>query len=227
MVEEGTLHLRPDPLVDELRRLIPESDVAGGSFAHWLPHPGTVAPAERAGLLETARREATRSCLVDLIVRVGLGASEPERLASGARKWPKGYTGSVSHKGTAVVAAIASLDRAPSIGIDVERIDAGGAPAILGLNAAEQPWSVPDAAGRVIVLSVKEAVYKALHPILGHPFGFADVAVSWQRCGSVRRHGVAQACSVRLNVRCSVAVPSWIVSAARCPVTSTQRRAAP
>ena len=211
------LDLRPDPLVDELRRLIPESDVAGGSFAHRLPHPRTVAPAERAGLLEKARREATRSCLIELLVRGGLGAVEPARLASGARKWPKGYTGSVSHMGTTVVAAIAPIDRASSIGIDVERIDADGAPAIPGLNAAEQPWSVPDAAGRVIVWSVKEAVYKALHPILGHPFGCADVAMSWLRRGSFRRQGVARACGVRLAVCCSVAVPSWIVSAARCP----------
>ena len=221
------MDLRPDPLVEELRRLIPESDVAGGSFAHWLPHPRAVAPAERAGMLERARREATRSCLIDLLVRVGLGASEPARRTSGAREWPKGYTGSVSHKGTKVVAAIASIDRMPSIGIDIERVDGGGAPEILGLDAAEQPWSVPDAEGRVIVLSVKEAVYKALHPILGHPFGFADVAVSWLRRGSARRRGVARACGLKLHVRCSVAVPAWIVSTAQCPVTLTRRRAAP
>ena len=199
--------------------------MAGGSFAHWLPDPRTVPQAERTELLETARREATRSCLIDLLVRIGLGASEPARLASGARKWPKGFTGSVSHKGTAVVAAIASIDRAPSIGIDVERLDADGAPAVPGLNAAEQPWSVSDAAGRVIVFSVKEAVYKALHPILGHPLGFADVAMSWSQRGPVCSRGAARACGVTLDVRCSVAVSSWIVSAARCPgrVDATSR----
>ena len=67
-------------------------------------------------------------------MRVGLRAIEPARLASGARKWPNGYTGSVSHKGTTVVAAIAPTDRMPSIGIDVEWLDADGAPAISGLS---------------------------------------------------------------------------------------------
>ena len=193
---------------------MPEAGVCGGSFAHWLPHPGAVAPPERARLLETAKREATRSCLADLLVRLGLRAIEPARLASGARKWPQGYTGSVSHKGTTVVAAITPIDRTPSIGIDVERVDADGVPAIPGLNAAEQPWSVSDAAGRAIVFSVKEAAYKALHPILGHRLGFADVAVSWLRRDSSCSRGVARACGITLDVRCSIAVPSWIVSAA-------------
>ena len=193
---------------------MPEAGVAGGSLAHWLPHPATVTPSERAGLLETARREATRSCLTDLLVRLGLRAIEPARLASGAREWPKGYTGSVSHKGTTVVAAITSIDRAPSIGIDVERLDADGAPAIPGLSAAEQPWSVSDAAGRTIVFSVKEAAYKALHPIFRHRLDFADVAVSWLRHDSSYSRGFARACGITLDVRCSIAVPSWIVSAA-------------
>ena len=109
------MDLRAHAIVAELRRLMPEAGVAGGSFAHWLPHPRHVAPAERARLLETARRGATHLCLTDLLVRVGLHAIEPARLASGARKWPKGYTGSVSHKGTTVVAAIVPTDRVPSV----------------------------------------------------------------------------------------------------------------
>lgn len=188
--------------------------MAGGSFAHWLPHPGTVTPPERAGLLNTARQVATGSCLTDLLVRLGIRAIEPARLASGAREWPKGYTGSVSHKGTTVVAAITSIDRASSIGIDVERLDTDGAPAIPGLSADEQPWSVSDAAGRIIVFSAKEAAYKALHPILRHRLGFADVAVSWLRHDSSCSRGVARACGITLDMRCSIAVPSWIVSAA-------------
>ena len=211
------MNLRAHPIVEELQRLMPEAVVAGGCFGHWLPHPQDVAPAERAGLLETAGRGATRSCLTDLLASVGLRAIEPARLASGAREWPRGYTGSVSHKGTTVVAAIAPTHRMPSIGLDVERLDADGVPELPGLNAAEQPWPVSDATGRTIVFSVKEAVYKALYPILGHSFGFTDVAISWSRRGSFCSRGVARACGVALDVRCSIAVSSWIVSAALCP----------
>ena len=214
------MHLQATLLVDELRRMAPELLVAGGSFAHWLPHPRDVPPTERHRILMAFQRDATGKCLTDLVASVGLPAVEPERSASGAREWPAGYTGSVSHQGTTVVGAIAPTDRMTSIGIDVERLDSRGVPAIDGLDAAEQPWPVSDAEGRSILFSVKEASYKALHPILGHPLGFADVEVSWRQPGRVCSRGVARACGVTLDVRCSIAVRSWIVSAALWPVTT-------
>ena len=161
-----------------------------------------------------ARRDATAQCLTDLVASLGLPAVEPARSASGARAWPPGYTGSVSRKGTIVAAAIAGADRARSIGIDVERLEAKPIPNLRGLDAGEQPWSsMPETEGRVVLFSVKEAVWKALHPILGRPLGFDDVAVSWTALDPARCRGVARACGVALDVRCSRAVPSWIASA--------------
>ena len=208
------MHLRADLPVDELQRIVPELRVAGGTFAHWLPHPRDVPSTDRQRVRLVAQRDATRKCLTDLVASVGLPAVEPERLASGPRNWPPGYVGSVSHKGTTVVAAIASTARMTSIGIDVERRDAEGVPVIRGLDTTEQPWPVPDAEGRVILFSVKEAAYKALHPIFRHPLGFEDIAVSWLLPGPACSRGVARAGGVALDVRCSIAVPSWIVSAA-------------
>lgn len=130
-------------------------------------------------------------------------------------------------QGTTVVAAIASTDRITSVGIDVERRDEKGVPAIHGLDAAEQPWSVSDAEGQVILFSVKEAVYKTLNPILGQSLDFAEVVVSWARSGPVRRRGVALACGVALDVRCSIAVPSCVLSTALWPVTAAPGPAPP
>ena len=170
------MHLQADLLVDELKHMVPELRIAGGSFAHWLPpDPRDVPPTDRQVVRLATQRDATGKCLTDLVAGVGLAAVEPRRLASGARKWPAGYTGSVSHKGTTVVAAIASTDRMTSIGIDVEQRDAKGVPAIHGLNAAELPWSVSGADGRAILFSIKEAAYKALHPILRRPLDFSDI----------------------------------------------------
>ena len=214
------MHLRTDSLVTELRRIVPELRVAGGSFAHWLPQVRDVARAERTRLLMAAQSNATGKCLTDLVANAGLPVVEPARLASGARDWPVGHTGSVSHKGTTVVAAIASTDQMTSIGIDVERRDAKRVPAVHGLNASEQPWSVPEADGLIILFSVKEAVDKALHPILGYPLDFADVTVSWLPPNATRSRGVARACGIDVDVRCSIAVPSWVVSAALWPVTA-------
>ena len=161
-----------------------------------------------------AQRDATGKCLTNLLASVGLPAVEPARSASGARAWPQGYTGSVSHKGTTVAAAIAGTDRMRSIGIDVERMDAKPVPNLRGLGAGEQPWaSMPEAGGRVVLFSVKEAAFKALHPILGRQFGLENVVVSWTSISPVRCHGIARACDATVDVRCSRAVPSWIASA--------------
>ena len=212
------VHLQSDLLIDELRRLAPELVISGGSFAHWLPHPRDVPPTAREPVLMEARRDATGKCLTDLVAGIGLPAVEPTRLASGAREWPQGYIGSVSHKGTTVAAAIAPTDRMRSIGIDVERLDAKRVPKIRGLDVGEQPWSsMPEAEGRVVLLSIKEAAYKAVYPVFGLPLGFADVAVSWISLTPVRCRGVARACGVTLDVRCSRAVPSWIASASLWP----------
>lgn len=211
------MQLHADSLVDEVRHMAPELLVGGGSFAHWLPHPCDIPPTVRHALLIATQQDATAKCLKDLVMRVGLPAIEPARLASGAREWPGGYTGSVSHKRTTVVAAIAPTDRMTSVGIDIECLDGNGVPSLRGLDAVEQPWSISAAHERVIVFSIKEAAFKALHPVLGHPLGFRDVALSWLPPDAARCRGIARACGVALEVRCSIAVPSWVVSVALWP----------
>ncbi|MDD9979879.1 MAG: 4'-phosphopantetheinyl transferase superfamily protein [Gammaproteobacteria bacterium] len=210
--------LQAHPVVDELSRIAPELLIKGGSFSEWLPHPHDVRRGAAHGLLLGTQRQATRECLIDLLATAGLPATEPERLASGARAWPSGYIGSVSHKGTTVAAAIARTDRMTSIGIDIERLDGKGVPELRGLDAPEHPPSFSDATGREVLFSVKEAAYKALHPVHRRRLDFPDVAVSWLSSGAPRLLGVARACGSVLEVRCSVAVPPWIVSAALWPM---------
>ena len=211
------MDLQAHPVVDELSRIAPELLVTGGSFSRWLPHPREVAPGDRQRLLLATQRQATGKCLIDLLATAGLPALEPQRLASGAREWPPGYTGSVSHKGTTVAAAITCTDRTTSIGIDIEILDQKGVLELCGLDAAEHPPSVSDATGRVVLFSVKEAALKAIHPIFGRQIDFTDVAVSWLSSGAPRMLGAARARGVGLEVRCSIAVPSWIVSAVLWP----------
>ena len=212
------MHIRPIPLVEELQSLAPELRVRGGSFAHWLPEPFEVPQLEREGILLATRREAIRQCLTDLLECAGLPAVEPTWLPSGARNWPEGYTGSVSKKGTNVVAAIAPTDQMKSIGIDIERLDSRGLPTLGGLDATEQPYAVSGNDGQIVLFSVKEAVYKAINPILGHRLDFTDVATSWTPTDAACRSGVASACGVKLAVRCSIAIPSWITSVALWPM---------
>ena len=208
------MHLRSDPLVDELRRLAPEVSVGGGSFAHWLPSPAEVSPDERAGLLERTRQDATGRCLADLLASAGLPAVEPGRLASGERDWPVGHVGSVSHKGTKVAAALVPVGLVRYLGIDIETQD--GAEELLGvsgLTAADPMLPASEVVGPIINFSVKEAVFKALSPIFGQ-LGFEDVTVSWTDVRSSSMSGTARCRNVALDVRCSAAIPPWVASVA-------------
>ena len=208
------MDLQAHPVVDELSRIAPELLVTGGSFSRWLSHPRDVPRAERPRLRLEAQRQATGWYLIDLLAAAGLPPVEPEHLASGAREWPPGYTGSVSHKGTTVAAALACTDATKSIGIDIEMRTPKCVPELPGLDSVEHPPSVSAPAGREILFSVKETAFKALHPILARQLDFTDVAVSWLSSGAPHMLGTARAFGLRLEVRCSIAVPSWIVSAA-------------
>ena len=213
------MDVQPDQLVEELQRLAPELLVRGGSFAHWLPEPGGVPRSEREGIRLATRNKWAGECLAKLLASVGLPAVEPPRLFSGSRSWPQGYTGSLSGSGTNVVAAIVPTDRMRSIGIDIERRDGKGFPMLDGLDSREQPYEVPENDGQLIVLSTKEAVFKTLNPILGVSLDFTDIDLSWIPNDSACRSGLARALGVTLEVRCSIAVPLWVVSAALWPIS--------
>ena len=216
--------LEPDPLVSELQRLAPHVRIGGGSFAHWLPSPREVMPSERAKLRTEAERKATRKCLEDLLAGSGLPTMEPKRQASGARNWPAGYVGSVSHKGTKVVAALVPVGCVKSLGIDIETWDgAKELSKIQGLTGIDEFPPLSDVPGPLILFSVKEAVFKALHPILDRQFGFEDVKVLWSRVESRSLYGAARVGAAVLDIRCSVAIPSWVASVALLPAGAVPR----
>ena len=212
------MDIRTDPLVNEIKHLAPEVSIVGGTFAHWLPAPKDVPPTEHAGMLERARRDATGKCVTALLANSGLPAIEPGHLPSGARDWPAGYTGSVSHKGTKVVTALTRIGQLRSVGIDIETLDGGRELSdIKGLTAADELPLVLGTMGSVILLSVKEAVYKALNPVLDIQFGYEEVRISWKDIAPQRMSGVAHFDRITVDVRCSTAVPRWVGSVALVP----------
>ena len=212
---ERTRDLRMDPLVDDFRRLVSGISVAGGAFTHWLPPPADLPPDDRDGVLRQATRNATGRCLMDLLAEMGLPAEEPGHLASGSRDWPAGYVGSVSHKGTKVVAALAPTSEVRALGIDIETLDrAEDLSKIDGLVAADELPFGHETLGPVILLSVKEAVYKALNPLTGWELGFGDVKVSWARVHSSDMRGTTRVEGVAVDIRCSIVLSSWVASAA-------------
>jgi enterobactin synthetase component D len=114
----------------------------------------------------------------------GHPAGPLERDDAGAPCWPDGVTGSITHTNGFASAAVAWTRDAASLGIDVERtMPAPQAQKVARVIASAGEVAIAeratsDAATAVtVVFCAKEAVFKALHPLVRRRFGYADVRV--------------------------------------------------
>lgn len=106
----------------------------------------------------------------------------------GAPALPEGFAGSISHKRELVVALLAR--GGPGLGIDLEETDRerpGVAERVLCPDELVAVRALPPErqwVDTVIRFSVKEALYKALHPFMKRYIGFGEVAV-WPSQGGI------------------------------------------
>lgn len=150
---------------------------------------------------------AARLAARDLLTRLGVAPVAIPRNASRAPVWPVGVTGSLAHEAGVAVAAVARASDLRSLGIDIE--PAAPLPASLAARVATpaERRRMPDPAwdaARLFV--VKEAVYKAVHPVDGQFLDFCDIDVDFAA-------GVAVTGSGR-RVRFDVVTGSHIVALA-------------
>ena len=94
--------------------------------------------------------------------------------------WPNGFVGSLTHKGTAVLGALAAKSVLRALGIDIEFIDSSKLGSIEKNIAWEGlPPGTDQSQGVLLALSAKEAVFKAQYPLTGKLLSFSDVALEW------------------------------------------------
>jgi len=155
--------------------------------------PAELRPLERS--IDKVRRASGAARIVARTLLAKLGASpgvELPRSASRAPAWPAGFVGSLAHDDEFAVAAVAGSISLRSVGIDIE-------PALplledlidLIATKSERKQINGDLVQARLLFCIKEAVYKATHPIDGVFLGHHDVEVSPESSMALTNSGYA------------------------------------
>lgn len=203
---------------------MPEASVAGEHFASSLPHPRSVSREDRTRLHREARDKAVASTLQRLVAAASLPPStQVLKSVEGDRAWPHGHVGSVAHKGTLVLAAMAPTSILAAIGIDLERRGPGAAELKHVATAAEmQPISDHGAATH-LCFSAKEAAFKAWFATRRRRLSFSDITLNWDSGDGDTFIGTATGPDrAAYQLRCR-AGERWVIAAAiRTPPRATR-----
>lgn len=145
-------------------------------------------PAASVQMPERRKAESAlaRTLARGVLQRHGVAHAQLDRHADGFAMWPAGWAGSLAHSGGWSVAALARTAQLRCVGIDVED-PARMKRALWGhiMTPAEQAAADAMAADvaqlrAAAVFSAKEAVYKAIYPLLGSAPGFQQAELQWQ-----------------------------------------------
>jgi enterobactin synthetase component D len=153
--------------------------------------------AHAQSLTEIRRRELVSGRTA---LHLALGDFGPAILADdrGAPILPPGWVGSVSHKGT-IAAALAAPSGAGWIGIDVERAAPPRVDIAPRILTPRELAALPDRGTSVTLrFAIKEAIYKAVDPMVRRYVGFREVELAW----------TGDACEVRSELPLSIEV-TW------------------
>jgi 4'-phosphopantetheinyl transferase EntD len=199
---------------EALTRLLPEAITAGGSFSAWLPAPHLLSPSDRRLAFTSSQKRAVDQCLATLLRRAGIDETTPIGTGEGgARRWPPGFVGSLTHKGTVVLSTIAQTSAVQMIGIDLDRLDRSDLTTLETTIAPEGlPTRIDRERGILLSFSAKEAVFKAQYPISRQMLSFADVRLDWELDRKESR-ALATCPAGSLIVRCAI-VQKWVIAAA-------------
>lgn len=125
-----------------------------------------------------------RLCAMRAAQDIGVALKDIPRGPSGEPVWPDGLTASISHSGRIACALAVRREGADHIGLDLEEISRAGQMteiASLILTAAEMRDLPREESARgetiLAVFCLKEAIYKAIHPIVGRFVDYTEVSL--------------------------------------------------
>ena len=122
---------------------------------------------------------ASRIVARSLMLQLGQPQQAIPRSASGAPVWPAGLVGSLAHDSRVAVAAMARRSDFISLGIDVEPAEPLDADLMnVVATSGERDRITDDPLQGHLLFAIKEAVYKAVHPLDGVFLEHHDVEVN-------------------------------------------------
>jgi 4'-phosphopantetheinyl transferase EntD len=140
--------------------------------------------------VDKRRREfaTARACARESLARLGIAPVPIVHGPSGAPRWPRGVTGSITHCAGYRACAVARVSDVASIGIDAEPNEEtpDGVLQVIADHAERERLAALSAARPGVhwdrlLFSAKESVYKAWFPLTGRWLGFEDASVSIDR----------------------------------------------
>lgn len=170
-----------------LQRAIDAMAVPGILVAHRLITPGDEdallpeeAPAFASSVLKVRRASgAARTAARALLEQLGAPSLAIPRGPARAPVWPEGIVGSLAHDAEIAIAAVGLRRDFLGIGIDVEPADPLPSDLLpMVATPAERQVFGDDLGFGRLLFSIKEAVYKAVHPLDGVFLDHHDVDVA-------------------------------------------------
>ncbi len=166
------------------------ADVRTASCSTAIARPEDLLPAEAAlaarfGARRRREFAAGRACARRLLAELGMPAVSLERDAHRAPCWPAGIVGSISHGAGLCVVAVAPRRAIVGLGVDVESDEPlrdGVQRRVCTESERRRLAALPEPEqGRSakLLFSIKESIYKCVHPLVKVPIGFqqADVRI--------------------------------------------------
>lgn len=212
---------RSHTVVAALERMLPIAIIEGGSFASALPPLKSLDFEQRTRIVQAVREVATNICIARAVRHFGCAQPPVGRRPTGDRDWPSGLVGSVTHKGTLILVAVAPRAECNGIGIDLERHLPRDLRPIVGDVAPEGlPSGVPAEVAMTVAFSAKEAAFKAQYPLTGKLLQFSDVELEWGAPAISHYTMSAKVAGLFLAIDAKLINTKWVVSAAQ--VTAKQ-----
>ncbi len=150
---------------------------ANESSWHSPLHPEEEADLGRVSEVRQRDFRAGRACARQALAELGLPTGPLLRRADRSPGWPPGAVGSISHCPGFCAAAVGRTVRYAALGLDVERLGRARSQLARRICTRNERARLaclgPEGLG--IIFSIKEAFYKAWHPLTGAELGFQDV----------------------------------------------------